>query len=272
MPLEIVNMLTELTRSTTGATEIMSGELPKAGISGVAIAQLQATAQTPIEELRDSFWLVKKKQGLVLAQFFKHFYYFDKTFTYKELNKESGKQEDKSDVFNSKNFEGINFSVTVEATQGTRSSTVSDIVLLNELLGKGAIDVKSYIEMYPESAVGNKSEIMRLIEAREQAELTQAKLKIAEMEAQLGQCVKVIEEQRAIVDKIVPTIQESNRLKVGFAELQKEYTDKINLQNHKIKALGNAYRRAEQDAGDFAEEILKRQGGGETIPPVSNEV
>ncbi len=272
MPLEIVNMLTELTRSTTGATEIMSGELPKAGTSGVAIAQLLATAQTPIEELRDSFWLVKKKQGLVLAQFFKHFYYFDKAFTYNELNKESGKREDKAEVFNSKNFEGVNFSVTVEATQGTRSSTVSDIAMLNDLLGKGAIDIKAYIEMYPESAIGNKSEIMRIVEAREQAEINALKEQVAQYASQLEQSVKVIEQQKKIVDNIVPTIQENNRLKAEFAALQNEYTNKINLQNHQINGLNKAYRKAEQDAGDFAEEILKRQGGGQTIPPASNEV
>ena len=250
----------------------MSGELPKAGMSGAAIAQLQATAQTPIEELRDSFWLVKKKQGLVLAQFFKHFYYFDKAFTYNELNKESGKREDKDEVFNSKNFEGVNFSVTVEATQGTRSSTVSDIAMLNDLLGKGAIDIKAYIEMYPESAIGNKSEIMRIVEAREQSEINALKEQVAQYASQLEQSVKVIERQKKIVDNIVPTIQENNRLKAGFAALQKEYTNKINLQNHQISGLNKAYRKAEQDAGDFSEEILKRQGGGQTIPPASNEV
>ena len=210
MPLEIVNMLTELTRSTTGATEIMSGEVLKAGMSGTAIAQLLSQAQTPIEELRDSFWLVKKKQGLVLAQFFKYFYYFDKAFTYKELNKESGKREDKAEVFNSKNFEGVNFSVTVEATQGTRSSTVSDIAMLNDLLGKGAIDIKAYIEMYPESAIGNKSEIMRIIEAREQAEVEQLRAQNVELTGQIAEYAKLVQRQGAVVDKIMPTIQENN--------------------------------------------------------------
>ena len=271
MPLEIVNILTELTRSTTGATEIMSGEVLKAGMSGAAIAQLLSQAQTPIEELRDSFWLVKKKQGLVLAQFFKHFYYFDKTFTFNEFNKESGEREDKAEVFNSKKFEGINFSVIVEATQGTRSSTVSDIAMLNDLLGKGAIDIKAYIEMYPESAIGNKSEILRLIEAREQAEINALKAQVEQYESQLEQSAKVIEKQRKIVDSIMPTIQENNRLNATLAMLQKKYSDKINMQNHKIAGLTNAYRRVEQDAGDFAEEILRMQETKETTLPPQHE-
>lgn len=266
LPLEIVNVLTELTRNMSGATEVMSGEALKSGMSGAAIAQLQSQAQKPIEDLRDTFWLVKAKQGMVLAQFFKHFYYFDKSFTYKALNEETRKQEDQTGVFNSSMFEGINFSVTVEATQGTRSSVVSDVAMLDALLSKGAIDVKTYIEMYPESAIGNKSEMMRLIEVREQAEINAMRLKVEQYESQLAQSLKVIEQQRKIVDNIVPTIQECNRLKAEFAALQKEYTNKINLQNHEIKALGNAYRRAEQDAGDFAEEILKRQNDGQADP------
>ena len=261
MPLEIVNMLTELTRNMSGATEVMSGEALKSGMSGAAIAQLQSQAQKPIEDLRDTFWLVKAKQGMVLAQFFKHFYYFNKSFTYKALNEKTRKQEDQTGVFNSSMFEGINFSVTVEATQGTRSSVVSDVAMLDALLSKGAIDVKTYIEMYPESAIGNKSEIMRLIEAREQAEITQLKAQVKQYALQMEQSAKVIEQQRKIVDNIVPTIQECNRLKADFAKLQKEYADKISLQNQQIDGLTKAYRRAEQDAGDFAEVILKSQAG-----------
>lgn len=269
MPLDIVNILTELTRNMTGATEVMSGEALKSGMSGAAIAQLQAQAQKPIEELRESFWLVKEKQGLVLAQFFKHFYYFDKRFTYNTLDAD-GKQTEADGAFNSALFEEINFSVTAEATQGTRSSVVSDVAMLDALLSKGAIDVKTYIEMYPESAIGNKSEIMRLMEAREQAEVKMLKAQLEQYASQLEENAKIIERQRQIVDNIVPTIQEYNRLKVDFAELQKEYTDKINLQNHRIKSLGNAYARAEQDAGDFAEEILKRQGTVGASPNPTN--
>ena len=270
LPLEIVNVLTELTRNMSGATEVMSGEALKSGMSGAAIAQLQSQAQKPIEDLRDTFWLVKAKQGMVLAQFFKHFYYFDKSFTYKALNEETRKQEDQTGVFNSSMFEGINFSVTVEATQGTRSSVVSDVAMLDALLSKGAIDVKTYIEMYPESAIGNKSEIMSIIEQQEQAEIAQLKAQNAQFASQIEQYIDVIKQQREIVDNIMPTIQECNRLKADFAKLQKEYTDKINLQNHQINVLTTAYRRVDQDASDFAEAILKTQHDGQADPVPTN--
>ena len=261
LPLEIVSVLTELTRNMSGATEVMSGEALKSGMSGAAIAQLQSQAQKPIEDLRDTFWLVKAKQGMVLAQFFKHFYYFDKSFTYKALNEETRKQEDQTGVFNSSMFEGINFSVTVEATQGTRSSVVSDVAMLDALLSKGAIDVKTYIEMYPESAIGNKSEIMRLIEAREQAEISQLKAQNAQFASQIEQYINTVEQQRKVVEDVVQIVQENNRLKVLLASLRKEYAGKITEQNGKINELSKAYKKADQDAGDFAEVILKSQAG-----------
>lgn len=273
MPLDIVSVLTELTRSTTGATEVMSGELVKAGMSGTAIAQLQAQAQTPIEDLREYFWLVKRKQGMVLAQFFKHFYYFDKSFAYKGINEETKEKEDKTGIFNSSQFEGVNFSVVVEATQGTRSSVVGDISMLERALTAGAINLKTYVKAYPESAIGNKSEILELLEQQEQGEIEQLKAQISEMTTQLGEYAKVVERQREVVDKIMPTIKENNSIKADFAALQKEYTEKINLQNYQIIALSNALKKVNKDAGDFAEEILrmqnaegKMQNGGQTDP------
>jgi len=266
LPLDIVNMLADLTRSVSGATEVMSGELPKAGMSGAAIAQLQAQAQQPIEELRESFWLVKEKQGLVLAQFFKHFYRFNKRFSYKRVIDGKKEKQDIDAIFNSSSFDGVNFSVTVEATQGTRSSVVSDVAMLDSLLSAGKIDVKAYVSAYPDSAIGNKSELLELLEQTEQSEAEQLKAQVADFGAKVEQYLKIIEQQRVIVDNIVPTIQENNRLKADFAALQKEYADKISLQNHRISSLDSAYRRAEQDAGDFAEGILRMQNDGQGYP------
>lgn len=258
LPLDIVNILAELTRSTTGATEIMSGELPKAGMSGAAIAQLQAQAQQPIEELRESFWLVKEKQGLVLAQFFKHFYHYDKSFVYEEIDKNTGKKDEQTAVFNSTKFKNINFCVTVEATQGTRSSVASDINLLDSALANGRIDFKTYVMAYPESAIGNKSEILQLLDQREQSDTEALKIQNEEMLVQLEKNANVIEQLKKVVDDILPTIQENNRLKADFAALQKEYSQKISLQNYHIKELSAEYQRAEKDAGDFAGAILKQ--------------
>lgn len=259
IPLDIVNVIAELTRSTTGATEIMSGELPKAGMSGAAIAQLQAQAQQPIEELRDSFWLVKEKQGLVLAQFFKHFYYFDKHFTYEKQIEGKATTEDASDIFNSSKYNGVNFSVVVEATQGTRSSVVSDVAMLDSLLSSGAIDVLEYLTAYPDSAIGNKNELIRILQEKEKTQLAMLTSQNDELQAQLGKYVALIEKQKEVIDKILPIIQENNKLKEALVSLRNEYSGKINDANNKLLKLEDMYKRANTDATAFAEEILKNQ-------------
>ena len=87
-PFQLIDTIMQLTRSVTGSTEVMTGEMLGANMSGAAIAQLQSQAQQPIEELRDSFWLVKEKQGKVLAQFYKLFYR-DAEYSYEEENTSS---------------------------------------------------------------------------------------------------------------------------------------------------------------------------------------
>ena len=90
-PLQLIDTLTQLTRVMTGSTEVMTGETLGAGMSGAAIAQLQSQAQQPVEELKDAFWLVKEKQGKVLAQFFKLFY-TEKEFTFTEEQPKTDEQ------------------------------------------------------------------------------------------------------------------------------------------------------------------------------------
>ena len=64
-----------------------------------------------------------------------------------------------------------------------------------------------------------------------------------------------------VVDDVVQIVQENNKLRVLIASLRKEYAGKITEQNGKINELSKAYRKADQDAGDFAEVILKSQSG-----------
>jgi hypothetical protein len=73
-PMSIVDSIMQMTRNVSGASEVMTGEAIGANMSGAAIAQLQSQAQMPIEDLRNTFWRVKEKQGKVLAQFFKLYY------------------------------------------------------------------------------------------------------------------------------------------------------------------------------------------------------
>ena len=198
-PLQLIDTLTQLTRVVTGSSEVMTGETLGASMSGAAIAQLQSQAQQPIEELRDSFWLVKEKQGKVLAQFFKLFY-AEKEFTYDEtapkideqgqpiLDDLGNIQEEEvqmTDIFNSSEYASTDFEVVVETTAGTKASAAGDINALDVLLSKGAISIKTYLKAYPKDALSNRTEILKGIEEDEKNQVVQLTQQLQEALSQL---------------------------------------------------------------------------------------
>ena len=158
-PMQIVEALTSLTRAVTGASEIMTGEIP-GSLSGAAIAQLQSQALRPVEELRRGFYRVKEKQGLVLAQFLRLFY----GGTVFPVRGERGVEG--FDVFDPREMPEMP-EVAVEAVGGTNASVAGDISALDLALSKGAIDVRTYFELYPGEALSNREEILRKMKNEE---------------------------------------------------------------------------------------------------------
>jgi len=280
-PLQLVDTLTQLTRVVTGASEVMTGETLGAGMSGAAIAQLQSQAQQPIEELKDTFWLVKEKQGKVLAQFFK-LYYKEKEFTYESVEPkldELGKpilddfgqpQEEEvelTDIFNSADYQGVDFEVVVEATAGTKSSAAGDINALDVLLAKGLISMKTYLKAYPKDALSNKTEILKGIEEDEKSQVAQLTQRLKQAEEQLTQSTQIIQQQKETVDKVVAVIQENNKLKSLVANMYTEAKTKIEQSNAQINLGNQKIMETTKDATDFAQYIAQNMGGNQNVMP-----
>ena len=220
-PLEVVNTIVNLTRSVSGASEVMTGETIGANMSGAAIAQLQAQAQMPIEDLRETFWLVKKKQGKVLAQFYKHFY-FDAEFAYEKAVEGQDEKQIMQDKFTSSDYQGVNFDIVVEATQGTRSSIASDISMLDALLSSGQISVEAYIASYPDDAIGNKSQILEAIKKSKADEVASLKGQLEEMTARFQEAQRIIQAQEVTVSKVASIIRENKQVKDLLIEVANE--------------------------------------------------
>ncbi len=264
-PLQLIDTIMQMTRNVTGANEVMSGEVLGANMSGAAIAQLQSQAQQPIEELKDAFWLTKEKQGRVLAQFFK-LYYSQKEFSFtpsqkqiEELGEQApamdGVTEEEiqlPDIFDSSEFASVDFSVVVEATAGTKASAAGDISALDTLLAKGYISIKTYLRAYPKDALSNRTEILKGIEADEQDAIKQLEEQIKQYEEQLAESVKVIQQQKDTVDKVVSLIQENNQLKTFIANLYSESKGKIAEANRQIELGNQKIAETTADATDFA--------------------
>ena len=172
VPINISSSLIDITKKSCGVSEIMNGELIWHNISGAAIAQLQAQAQLPIEELKSDFWDVKRKQGLIIAQFMK-LYFYNRVFITK--SEENGVEKDVFDTFSSEDYESSVFDVEVEVCGGVKATVASDISVLDACLSSGSISLEAYIKAYPDCAISNKTEILKQLELERSSEV--AKLK-----------------------------------------------------------------------------------------------
>lgn len=263
-PMGIVDSIMSMTRNVSGATEVMTGEAIGANMSGAAIAQLQSQAQMPIEDLRNTFWQVKEKQGKVLAQFFK-LYYQDASFTYTEG--EGDDEEKISDTFNGADYQGVEFDVVVEATAGTKASAAGDINMLDNLLKSGAIDAKGYVTAYPRDAISNRTELLKAIEEKESGMVAVMQQQITAYEQQLAVMQKQMQEQESSFSKVVGLIEENNRLYQFISDLYAESRAKISMANAEIEAANGRIiqdaakiKEVADDATAFAQHIAETEG------------
>ena len=261
-PVQLADTLTQMTRSVTGAGEIMTGETVGGNLSGAAIAQLQAQARLPTEELKEAFWLTKEKQGKVLAQFFKLFYR-NKPFSYTVEEPIHAAQENgeipeqdvrigpqrQNDIFVGTDYLGTELDVVVETTGSTKSGAAGDITVLDTLFAKGAITLKTYLNAYPRDALSNKSELLRGIEAQEQDVLRQLQAQNEQLTEQNRQYVALIERQNESVEDVNRILRENMELKELLARLKAEAEDKIRAGN-------TALMQTTADAQDFAHALV----------------
>lgn len=156
MPLNYVDNLANLTRTTSGSSEIMTGE-QMGNMSGTAIAQLQSQANKPIEEARERFWRAKERQGLVLMQCCK--LYYDRVWYRAE-------PETEAQCFVSDDYMDMPFSVTVRACTGTSATAAADINLLETLFARGAIDAYTFVQAYPDEALCAKDKLLKMLQPK----------------------------------------------------------------------------------------------------------
>lgn len=273
-PTKLASEIIQLSRSMAGSSEVMSGEIVGANMSGAAIAQLQATATQPIEELADNFRLVKEKQGRVIAQFLK-LYYIKKPFVYEReeqklaldgtpimnaLGKPETEKVRHSDVFSSSEFESVDFDVVAEAVSGTKASAAGDIQLLESLFSQGKISLVTFIELYPDEALSNKQELLRIAREEEESMIAELTRAIEEARAQIAQYESTIANQQKTVDSVVAVINENNNLKRLLAELYTEASEKLALANAQIKQGNATINETYSDAQLFANELARDRG------------
>lgn len=248
-PSTIAEHLISLTRNSCGSNEVTNGEVLGANMSGSAIAQLQAQASLPTEELRNRFWITKKKCGKVLSQFFL-LYYDNEKFSYPNPAKES---EVLIGEFKREDFKNFDFDIQVEASGGTRATSASDIMFLETLLKYQAISPYLFAKLYPNEAIANKSEVLRILEEAENNKETMLAQENAQLKMQLQQAGQLLEKQNQVIDNATSIIKENNTLKAQLLGLYREASTKATIASE----VSRQYQETREDADIFAQELAR---------------
>ena len=155
--LMLTDKILDLTRTTTGSTEVVTGEVLGANMAASAIIALQNQAKKPIEMYQKGFYSAYEDIGKIYEQFFKYYYNDGRMFAYNdEDNNKYVAQMYGSD------YKDIDYSLSIEIGQeGTYSDSLA-VSLLDNLRATQAIDDDDYIELYPDNIMTFKPKLKRI--------------------------------------------------------------------------------------------------------------
>jgi len=243
--MQYVDALMTLIRTTTGATEVMSGEVIGSNMSGAAISALQSQARMPLEELRQRFWRVKEKQALILMLFYRIFY-TKRSFTVYEYG-DDGKKHNVKYQFDPSQIQNKKFDVVATAGAGTTYSEITRLQLLENLASSGQITLEELIDMAGDELLGDKEELLEKIRLRKQSQIVMLTQENEQMKLQLQQAAEVMSEQNKAVAQASQLVNTNRNLNMTILELETLVQ----------KTMG----RIQETMGDaqlFAQELAKR--------------
>lgn len=163
--LTLTDILINLTRTTTGSSEVVTGEVLGTNMAASAIIALQNQAKKPIELYQKNFFNAHMEIGKIFEQFFKYYYRDDRLFSYEEDNRTV------INTMNGKEFSDIEFSTSVDVgTSGVFSESLT-ISLLDNMKQAGDIDFDEYIDLYPESIMVFKSQLKKMRQKKQEEQL-----------------------------------------------------------------------------------------------------
>ena len=255
MPIREIETIMSLSRSVTGSTEVMSGEVLGKNMSGQAIAQLQSQAMLPTEEKRQRLQDTKFKQGKIMEMFFRTHYDEDREFTYTDQildeTKNKTKEVIKSDVFNATEYTNEMFDITVEVSAGTRSSVSGDIAMLDLALQTKSIDFESYLKLYPTDALSDKSKLIEELSNIKKEELVVLRSQTAEYENQIQRLTETVAKQDEVVQKAIQCIKGYESLQQLAVKQNAEYAQKIQMANQTIQSGNKMQEQMFNDSKDM---------------------
>ena len=139
--------------------------------------------------------------------------------------------------------------------------------MLETLFAKGAIDLQTFLRAYPDSAISNKSELLKSIEETQAGENAQLRGAVEQLQQELAAATEKIKADEKSVEAAETLVAENQSLKKAYVEMATAYnsliteaTAKITEANRQIELGNAALEELQTDATDFAAELLQRRG------------
>lgn len=165
----LTDKIIDLTRTVSGSTEVVTGEVIGANMAASAIIALQNQAKKPIEMYQQNFYRAYEDIGKIYEQFFKYYYNDGRLFQYED------DEEKYITSMNGNDYQNFDYATAIEVgSKGTFSESLT-VSLLDNLVASQAIDIDDYIELYPESIMTFKAKLKR-IRQKKQEEMLQQQL------------------------------------------------------------------------------------------------
>ena len=123
--------------------------------------------------------------------------------------------------------------------------------MLNTLLQQQLIDLDTYTELYPESAMPFKAEMKEYLKRKEQNENTMLKQQNAQMQQELTQLAQYSQEQEKAIKDLVNQVSKANKDKDN---LKKQYVERINTANQIVNQLYQSKIERDKNQPQFAQQ------------------
>ena len=166
MAVNLVDKVMELSRTTSGVTEITTGEQLGANMAASAIIALQNQAKVPIDNIQQRFYRSQKEVGKIWEQFFKVFYLMPRNMSVIDEGQIVTRE------FNGGAYADVEFKMKIDVGAASIYSESLSMSTLDKMYDKGDITVDDYIALAPDAVMPFKEELKKLRAKRIEQEMT----------------------------------------------------------------------------------------------------
>ncbi|MGE4213151.1 MAG: hypothetical protein AB7E42_00035 [Anaerotignaceae bacterium] len=181
MAISLVDKVMELSRSTSGVTEVATGEQLGANMAASAIIALQNQAKVPIENIQKRFYRSIKDVGKIWEQFFKTYYNMPRMMTVDDV--QGGVT---ASPFLGEQYKNVEFKLKIDVGPASAYSESLAMATLDKMYDKGDIGLEMYAELAPNNVMPFKETLKKLVQrANEQAQLQAQQQAMAQGDMQM---------------------------------------------------------------------------------------